>query len=207
MSRDTALIIRTLDSRLRGYRAKAVVYLTMLVKRFCHEYNIECNIEKIGLQIIESLKIEPDRLKEVTAALNALTEALSLPYLDIAMVIEELEDHYYSSFVDALYFFIRKDVSMRIFERIFKTLLHLKKDVNKKTRRGSFVVQCPVSYSLDDCIYDTLGLRMSYNELVQLGIVLPYFSETLLFVKEYYVVVPAPYADENYFPQRFPITL
>jgi hypothetical protein len=48
---------------------------------------------------------------------------------------------------------------------------------------------------------------MNYNELVQLGIVLPYFSETMLFLKEYYVVVPAPYADMEKLSKRFSISL
>jgi len=200
-------MVSILEPYLRGFRAKAVVYLTMLAKRFCHEYNVECNMEKISLQIIESLKIEPDRLKEVTEALNALNKVLSTPYLDIAMAIEELEDYYYSDFADALYFFIRKDVGTQILGKIFKTLLNLKITINKKTRKGSFAVQCPAFYSLDDCIYYTLNLHMNYNELVQLGIVLPFFSETMLFLKEYYVVVPAPYADMEKLSKRFSISL
>jgi hypothetical protein len=196
-------MVSILNPYLRGFRAKAVVYLTMLVKRFCHE----CDIESTGSQMIKLLGIEPDRLKEVTNALKALIKALSSTDLDIDTAIEELESRYYYEFVVALYFFIKDNANKHILKKIFETLFHQKMRTKKKTRKGSFVVQCPVSYSLDDCIYDTLGLRMSYNELRQLGIVLPYFSETLLFVKEYYVVVPAPYADEDYFPQRFLITL
>jgi hypothetical protein len=195
-------MVSILNPYLRGYRAKAVVYLTMLVKRFCHE----CDIEGTGSQIIKLLGIEPDRLKEVTDALKALIKALSSADLDIDTAIEELESRYYYEFVEALYFFIKDNANKYILKKIFETLFHRKMRTKEKTRKGSFVVQCPVYYSLDDCIYDTLGLRMSYNELRQLGIVLPYFSETLLFVKEYYVVVPAPYADEDYFPQRFLIT-
>jgi hypothetical protein len=40
MSRDITLLTQILNPYLRGYRAKAVVYLTMLVRSFCHEYNI-----------------------------------------------------------------------------------------------------------------------------------------------------------------------
>jgi hypothetical protein len=48
-----------------------------------------------------------------------------------------------------------------------------------------------------------LELNMSYNELRQLGIVLPYFFDTIALIRDYYVIVSAPYADEKYFPKHF----
>jgi hypothetical protein len=72
---------------------------------------------------------------------------------------------------------------------------------NKKTRRGSSMVHCS-SFSLDDCIAYDLGPNMSYNELRQLGIVLPYSFDTIALIRDYYVIATAPYADEKYFPKH-----
>jgi|GEM_PF-6761342 len=186
---------------LRGSRAKAIVYLTMLVKRFCHE----CGIEGTGSHMIKLLGIEPNRLKEVTDALKALIKALSSTDLDIDTAIEELESHYYYEFVDTLYFFIKDGTNKHILKKIFTTLFHRKMRTEEKTRKGSFVVECSTE-SLDACIAKDLELNMSYNELRQLGIVLPYYSYIyFLSITKYYVVVPAPYADENYFPRHFQI--
>jgi len=201
MSRDIAPIISILNPYLRGSRAKAVVYLTMLVKRFCHE----CDIESTGSQMIKLLDIEPVRLKEVTDALKALIKALSSTDLDIDTAIEELESRYYDEFVEALYFFIKDSTNKYILKKIFETLFYRKLRTKEKTRKGSFVVECSAE-SLDTCVAKDLELNMSYNELRQLGIVLPYYSYIYFFsIKEYYVVVPAPYADEDYFPRHFRI--
>jgi len=194
-------MVSILNPYLRGYRAKAVVYLTMLVKRFCHE----CDIESTGSQMIKLLGIEPNRLKEVTDALKALIKALSSADLDIDTAIEELESHYYHEFVEALYFFIKDSANKHILKKIFTTLFHRKMRTKEKTRKGSFVVEC-LTESIDTCIAKDLELNMSYNELRQLGIVLPYYSYIyFLSITEYYVVVPAPYADEDYFPRYFRI--
>jgi hypothetical protein len=201
MSRDIAPIISILNPYLRGSRAKAVVYLTMLVKRFCHE----CDIESTGSQMIKLLHIEPVKLKEVTDALKALIKALSSTDLDIDTAIEELERRYYYEFVEALYFFIKDSTNKYILKKIFETLFYRKLRTKEKTRKGSFVVKCSAE-SLDTCVAKDLELNMSYNELRQLGIVLPYYSYIYFFsIKEYYVVVPAPYADEDYFPRHFRI--
>jgi hypothetical protein len=194
-------MVSILNPYLRGFGAKAVVYLTMLVKCFCHE----CGIESTGSQIIKLLGTEPNRLKEVTDALKALIKALSSTDLDIDTAIEELESRYYYEFVEALYFFIKGNANKYILKKIFETLFHRKLRTKEKTRKGSFVVECSTE-SLDTCIAKDLELNMSYNELRQLGIVLPYYSYIYFFsIKEYYVVVPAPYADEDYFPRHFRI--
>jgi len=194
-------MVSILNPYLRGYRAKAVVYLTMLVKRFCHE----CDIKGTGSQIIKLLGIEPNRLKEVTDALKALIKALSSTDLGIDTAIEELESHYYYEFVEALYFFIKDGANKYILKVVFTKLFHRKMRADEKTRKGSFVVKC-LTESLDTCIAKDLELNMSYNELRQLGIVLPYYYYTyFLYITQYYVVVPALYADENYFPRHFRI--